>query len=48
MQVHPRSQTGPLDFIAGPLYWRLALLQAPISGTYFDRLTDKIIAALRA
>ncbi len=37
-----------LDFLAGPLYWRLAVIAMPTADTYVDRLTDKIIAALKA
>jgi AcrR family transcriptional regulator len=37
-----------LDFMAGPLYWRLVVIRAPADDDYFDRLTDKIIGALRA
>jgi AcrR family transcriptional regulator len=36
-----------LDFLAGPLYWRL-VLGLPATDTYLDRLTDKIIGALHA
>jgi AcrR family transcriptional regulator len=35
-----------LDFLAGPLYWRLTVLRSPRDDSYFDRLTDKIVAAM--
>jgi AcrR family transcriptional regulator len=37
-----------LDFLGGPLYWRVAVIQSPIEPDYFDRVTDKIIAACKA
>jgi len=37
-----------LDLLAGPLYWRLVVLRSPADDEYFDRLTDKIICALKA
>jgi AcrR family transcriptional regulator len=37
-----------LDFLAGPLYWRMVVVRMPTDDDYFDRLTDKIIGALRA
>jgi len=37
-----------LDFLGGPLYWRVTVIQSPIESDYFDRLTDKIIAAFNA
>jgi AcrR family transcriptional regulator len=37
-----------LDFMAGPLYWRLVVVRTPTDDDYFDRLTDKIIGALKA
>ena len=37
-----------LDFLAGPLYWRQVVGGLPVTGNSFDRLTDKIIAALNA
>jgi AcrR family transcriptional regulator len=37
-----------LDFLAGPLYWRLVVTRMPTDNEYFDRLTDKIIGALTA
>jgi AcrR family transcriptional regulator len=35
-----------MDFLAGPLYWRLAVVHTPTSEDYLDRLTDRIMAAL--
>lgn len=37
-----------LDFLAGPLYWRRAVVRTPADDTYLDRLTDKIIGAITA
>jgi len=37
-----------LDLLAGPLYWRLVVSKEAADDEYFDRLTDKIIGALRA
>ena len=37
-----------LDFLAGPLYWRLAVLHAPTAPDYLHRLTDKLLAAIAA
>jgi AcrR family transcriptional regulator len=35
-----------MDFLAGPLYWRLAVVHTVTSADYLDRLTDRIMAAL--
>jgi AcrR family transcriptional regulator len=35
-----------MDFLAGPLYWRLAVVHTPTGEDYLDRLTDRIMAAL--
>lgn len=37
-----------LDFLAGPLYWGTGIRRAPADPARLERLTDKIIAALRA
>ncbi|MER7850435.1 TetR-like C-terminal domain-containing protein [Kitasatospora sp. NPDC096077] len=37
-----------LDLLAGPLYWRLAVVHTPTAPDHLDRLTDKLIAAFRA
>lgn len=37
-----------LDFLAGPLYWRLCLIRTPTGSDYLDRLADQITAAMRA
>ncbi|MEU4116721.1 TetR-like C-terminal domain-containing protein [Kitasatospora sp. NPDC028055] len=37
-----------LDLLAGPLYWRLAVVHTPTAPDYLDRLTDKLLAAFRA
>jgi AcrR family transcriptional regulator len=35
-----------MDLLAGPLYWRLAVVRTPTGDDYLDRLTDRIMAAL--
>jgi AcrR family transcriptional regulator len=35
-----------MDLVAGPLYWRMAVVHTPTSDDYLDRLTDRIMAAL--
>ncbi|MBW0014878.1 TetR/AcrR family transcriptional regulator [Mycobacterium sp.] len=35
-----------MDILAGPLYWRLAVVRTPTSDDYLDRLTDMVMAAL--
>ncbi|MFE5583172.1 TetR-like C-terminal domain-containing protein [Kitasatospora sp. NPDC056531] len=37
-----------LDLLAGPLYWRLAVVRTPTAPDYLDRLTDKLLAAFTA
>jgi hypothetical protein len=37
-----------LDFLAAPLYWRLAAIATPVAPDYLDRLTDKVVAAFLA
>ena len=37
-----------LDLIAGPLYWRLAVVRTRVNGDYLDRLAASIAAALGA
>ena len=37
-----------VDLILGPLYWRLAVSRTPISDAYLAKLTDAVMAALRA
>jgi hypothetical protein len=37
-----------LDLIAGPLYWRLAVVRTPLPQDYLDRLASSIAAALGA
>ena len=37
-----------MDFLAGPLYWRLAVVHTPTGEDYLDRLTDRIMGALTA
>jgi AcrR family transcriptional regulator len=37
-----------LDFLAGPLYWRMTLLRTDFDSTYLDQLSAKIVAAMRA
>jgi AcrR family transcriptional regulator len=35
-----------MDLLAGPLYWRLAVMQVDVSDEYCDRLAKLIVAAL--
>src|ERR1700730_12653788 len=37
-----------LDFLAGPLYWRLTVLRADFDNTYLEQLAAKIVTAMRA
>ncbi|MFF9645686.1 TetR-like C-terminal domain-containing protein [Kitasatospora aureofaciens] len=37
-----------LDLLAGPLYWRLAVVHTPTAPDHLDRLADKLVAAFRA
>jgi AcrR family transcriptional regulator len=37
-----------VDLILGPLYWRLAIARTAISDDYLEKLTDAVMAALRA
>jgi AcrR family transcriptional regulator len=37
-----------LDLIAGPLYWRLAVIRTPYAPGELDALTTAVVAALRA
>ncbi|MEU3572822.1 TetR-like C-terminal domain-containing protein [Kitasatospora sp. NPDC036755] len=37
-----------LDLLAGPLYWRLAVVHTETAPDYLDRLTDKLLAAFVA
>ncbi|MFJ5262637.1 TetR-like C-terminal domain-containing protein [Streptomyces sp. NPDC088387] len=37
-----------LDFLASPIYWRLAVVRNPVDDVYVERVTAKIIAALKA
>jgi AcrR family transcriptional regulator len=37
-----------LDFVIGPLFWRLIITRAPTGPDYLDRLIDMLLAACRA
>jgi AcrR family transcriptional regulator len=37
-----------LDFLGGPLYWRMTVLRADFDSTYLDRLAAKVVAAMKA
>jgi hypothetical protein len=37
-----------LDFLAGPLYWRLAVVATATDNCYLARLTGAIAAAIEA
>ncbi|MDT7760321.1 MAG: hypothetical protein QOH27_6219 [Mycobacterium sp.] len=34
-----------MDLLAGPVYWRLAVMQLPVDDDYRNRLADRIAAA---
>jgi hypothetical protein len=35
-----------MDMLAGPLYWRLAVMRLPVDDDYCDELADRIVAAI--
>ncbi|MDT5103105.1 MAG: hypothetical protein QOI25_618 [Mycobacterium sp.] len=35
-----------LDMLAGPLYWRLAVMPFPVGDDYCDQLADRIVATI--
>ena len=35
-----------MDLLAGPVYWRLAVMQLPVDDAYCDRLADSVVAAV--
>jgi AcrR family transcriptional regulator len=35
-----------MDVLAGPLYWRLAVMGLPVDDDYCDQLADRVIAAI--
>jgi hypothetical protein len=37
-----------LDVLAGPLYWRLAVVQTPEGDQYVERLTRVVVAGIKA
>ena len=37
-----------MDLLAGPLYWRLAVMQVEVSDEYCEKLAHLIVAALTA
>jgi hypothetical protein len=37
-----------LDVLAGPLYWRLAVIQTPEGDQYVERLTRVVVAGIKA
>ncbi|MCZ0975281.1 TetR-like C-terminal domain-containing protein [Streptomyces albulus] len=37
-----------LDFLAGPVYWRVAVVRVPVGDDHIDRLAAKIVAAMKA
>jgi hypothetical protein len=37
-----------LDVLAGPLYWRLAVVQTPEGDQYVERLTRVAVAGIKA
>jgi len=34
-----------MDLLAGPVYWRLAVMQMPVDDDYCNRLADRIATA---
>lgn len=47
-QLAPGTDTDlAMDLLAGPLYWRLAVVQLSADDDYCERLTERIVAALR-
>jgi AcrR family transcriptional regulator len=36
-----------LDFLAGPLYWRVGILREPMDPERLQRLTDMVVAAIK-
>lgn len=46
-EVSPDTDvTLALDLLAGPLYWRLSVMQVDVDGAYLDQLAAAIVAAL--
>jgi len=37
-----------MDLLAGPLYWRLAVMQLPVDDDYCDQLAERIVATIVA
>lgn len=37
-----------LDFLVSPVYWRLTVVRTPVGDDYAERVTAKIIAAMKA
>ncbi|MFH8387357.1 TetR-like C-terminal domain-containing protein [Kitasatospora sp. NPDC018058] len=37
-----------LDFLAGPLYWRLSVVHTPTGPDYLNHLTHKVLTAITA
>ncbi|MFJ6017681.1 TetR-like C-terminal domain-containing protein [Streptomyces sp. NPDC092952] len=37
-----------LDFLAGPVYWRVAVVRVSVDDDYIDRVVTKIVAAMKA
>jgi hypothetical protein len=37
-----------MDLLAGPLYWRLAVMQVDVSDDYCDKLANLIVTAIAA
>jgi len=44
--TYARALHHALDLLAGPLYWRLAVHRAPITGRELDALAAATVAAL--
>jgi hypothetical protein len=47
-QLGPQTEIDlALDFLGGPLYWRLMVIRTPVGEAYLDELTEMVLWALR-
>ena len=53
VSVNSRNELPPdtdlelsMDLLAGPVYWRLSVMQLPVDDDYCNRLADDILAAV--
>jgi AcrR family transcriptional regulator len=48
-ELPPETDIGlAMDLMAGPLYWRLAVMQVEVTDEYCDRLATAVVAAVKA